>query len=308
MDTNREIRIDSKVLARVRTLTASSSPWAKSFKSVAQFRLVIDANFAISDLMHKYRKPEDATAVEEMIRAAIFVVVAPRWLETEMIKSAIPQTAKKRNIPEPALMALWAEYEKNIVWDDACREPPVAADGVDPKDVPYVMTQVSQSASGVLSNDAHISRLGGTKLNLDFVLSVRRYARHMAVSVSVRFSGIALGMFTIGALIEGVKLVAAAFSKLPPVVQVIVVLVIAGLLSDPRSRAWLKEKATVFFKKAEPVFSFVGEAIVRGRETLVASELKAEISLCEAQGKIVSAQASAAPLMQMSEPTPAEAD
>ena len=298
MDTNREYSVDSKVLAQVRELTASSSPWAKSFKNVVQFRLVIDANFVISDLLHKHRQPAHNTAVEELIRATVFVVVAPRWLETEMVSSAIPKAAKKRNLPEAVLLTLWAEYKKNIVWDNASREPPASADSADPKDVPYVMTQVRQDASGVLSNDAHIAKLGGTKLTLDFVLSVRRYARRTAVSVSLRFSGMALGMFTVGVIIEGIKVAATAFSRLPPAVQILIVVVVAAALLDPRSRAWLKEKAGVFFKRAQPVFAFVGEAVVRGRELVVSSELEASISLSEAQGKIATAEASASPLVE----------
>lgn len=302
MDSSREYSVDSKVLAQVRELTRSSSPWAKSFKNVAQFRLVIDANFVISDLLHKHRRPEHATAVEELIHAAVFVVVAPRWLETEMLKSAIPKAAKKRNIPELVLLMLWAEYQKNIVWDDACREPPVAVGSADPKDVPYIMTQVRQHASGVLSNDGHIAKLGGTKLNLDFVLSVRRYARRMAISVSIRFSGVALGMFTIGVLIEGIKLAASAFSKLPPTVQILIVFIVAVALLDPRSRAWLKEKAWAFFKKAEPFFSGVGDAVVNGKAMLERTESEAEASLTEAHGRITMAKAGASPLVEAARP------
>ena len=265
MEITKEFSVDSKVLAAVRELVDSSSPWAKTFKNVAQFRLVIDANFAISDLVHKYRKPEYSTATEELIRAAVFIVVAPRWLETEMVNSAIPQTARKRNIPEAALLILWADYQKNIVWDDTCREPPVGAIGPDPKDVPYVIAQVRQQASGVLSNDAHIAKLGGIKLNLDFVLSVRYYARRMAVSVSLRFSGIALGMFTIAALVGLVKAAAMVFSKLPPAIRILIVLGIAAALLDPNARAWLKEKGTHYLRKAAPLLSMIGEAIAKGQ-------------------------------------------
>ena len=300
-----DLGFESSLLAQVRDLAHANSLFAKAIGNVAQFRLIIDANFVISDLLHRIRYPERSTAVEELIRCTVFVVVAPAWLETELRDSALPQTAERRGIPLEQLKAQWLEYRKLLVWDEAI--PPTDATDVavvDPKDVPYVATQLKHDACGVLSKDPHIAKLGGTRLSFDFVLSARSYARTVVVSVGIRVSGTMLAMVTVGAMIEGVKAVAALFSKLPPVVQAVLVATVIVALLDPKSRAWIFKNLSRLFEVSAPFLMAVTEVITKGKDMADNKEAAAAILLADTRRYIseAAAQAVVAPVPAKGEP------
>lgn len=289
-----DINLDSSLLAQVRALAHAHSALANLVSGIAEFRLIIDANFVVSDLLQKIRHPEWATAVEELIRCSVFVVIAPRWLETELVESALPQTAEKRGIPLEELKKHWGEYSKQLTWDETMTAPPVEIEGdVDPKDVPYVASQIMQDAVGVLSKDKHISRLGGTRLSFDFVLSARRYARTIVVSVGIRMSGMLISFVTVAALIEALKGLAILFSKLPPLVQAAVIATIIVAMLDPKSRIWIWAKLRGLAGFAAPVLSVIGEAVVNGRAMVERSERVASEHLLETQRHLTAAKAEA---------------
>lgn len=159
-----------------------------SIGDIARFRLVVDANFVISELIHRVRHPErGASAFVELVKATLIEVFAPRWLETEMTTSAIPKAAKRSKVPEDKLRAAWAEFKPMLKWDETLGQTGTpTTDCIDLKDLPYVQLQKKLNADGILSKDTDISRMGGHLLTLDFVFSTRAYARSLVTTVSIR--------------------------------------------------------------------------------------------------------------------------
>ncbi len=176
---------------------------------IAQFRVVLDANIAIADLLFKYKNPEvKQTAIEECIKSSAMPVYAPLWLNQEMIESAIPKVATRKSIAGSVLQELWLGYKEQIIWDDSFSTPQASAkSGVDVKDTPYVDLALHISALGVLSRDKDIERLGGTRLEMNFVLAVRKYARATSYHATIKVGGVTTGAVAIGGVsISGSKL------------------------------------------------------------------------------------------------------
>jgi len=89
---------------------------------------VLDANEAVRDLAHKYQHPKvQLTALEEAAKASVIEIHAPRWLDEEMDRSAIPNAAIALGIPEAALRSSWAQYRAQIIFHDEYPSP-VAGD------------------------------------------------------------------------------------------------------------------------------------------------------------------------------------
>jgi hypothetical protein len=238
------IRFDTAHIGTLRTLL-DRYPGLRSLGSFAQFHVVIDANVVMADLLQRVRYPSrGATAIEELVRSTVFVVHAPRWLETEIRQSAVPQVAAKLKLPIAELEARWNEYRSLIQWDDSLREPNCAAARCcDSADLPYVWLEHKISACGIVSRDAHISKLGGHRLSLDFVLSSRAYARSAAVSTGIRVGLVAGAMLILLMLALTVRGIAAAFRALPPAVQAVLVGVVLTAAMESKSRAWIAEQS-----------------------------------------------------------------
>src|SRR3990167_8375963 len=120
----RDLRIDTINIRQLRTLLDSNRELLASIGQFAQFRVVIDANFVIRDLLQKIKYPgRGRTALEEVVRAGVLEVYAPRWLETDLT-SAIQQVAKRRNVAEADLWSTWRDYQALIKWDETWDSPP----------------------------------------------------------------------------------------------------------------------------------------------------------------------------------------
>jgi len=235
--------IDSASLSDLRSLLSFYPQLQQIAGAIAEFRVVLDANMAVSDLLHKYKKPDSKqTALEECIKSSVMQVYAPAWLDREMTKSAIPQVARRKNIPESALQDLWIEYRKQLVWDERFPGPEHFPDVEgDIKDVPYVALQECISAAGILSYDKDIEKLGGKSLTLTFVFSVRTYARAATYSVSIYAWGTLISVLALGALCQIIKGVCTSVSKLPDGVKVALLIGAAVAVLHPAPRGKLRE-------------------------------------------------------------------
>ena len=204
----------------------------------ARFKVVLDANIAIADLLHKLKTPGlRQTAIEECARAGTLEVYAPRWLDEEMKDRAIPLVAQRKGLDAEALVALWAEYRDLLVWDETIRRPDeTAADIGDVKDVPYVELQRKIEAVGILSRDKDIEQLGGTVLQLEFVLTVRRYARAASTHLSIHVNGMFIGVLSTVALIGIVRGAAKIISQVPPWGKCILLIGLCIAIAHPQSR------------------------------------------------------------------------
>lgn len=230
--------VDSTALATFRELSAAQPAFAALGGNLLQYAVVIDANFAISDLLHKHRNPDrPLTALEEAAASSVLRIHAPRWLDAEMTGSAIPQVARAHAIPENALQDLWVKYRGQLIWDESLKTPEAFEESNNPKDMPYVALQCAVAAAGILTKDKGMERLGGKPLRLDFVLAIREYARATAFCVGVRFGGTMIGWVSIAALVEGIRGLALLVTKLPPWGKALCLVGVLVVVLHPKLRA-----------------------------------------------------------------------
>lgn len=230
--------VNSEILATLRVFLEIHPALLQVTGPIARYKIVIDANQAIGDLLHKYNNPHlPQTAIEEAVKSSAIELYAPTWLDQEMIESAIPQVSKRKKIPEAALHTLWAQYKEAIIWDDTF---PVPADDEscsgDSKDVPYVALQQSIAAVAVLSRDKDIDQLGGKRVGLEFVLSVRSYARAASYAVGIRVGGIYIATISVGLLGQIIRAIAASVSRLPAGLKIALLAAIIFIAVHPPAR------------------------------------------------------------------------
>jgi hypothetical protein len=274
-----EFYIDSAQLGAFRAFLDLHPEIKKIVGEIFQFCIVLDANMAIGDLLHKYKKPHiQKTALEECMQSSVIRVCAPRWLDTEMVQSTIPQVAKKQGIPEPALQALWATYRLQIEWSDKHAQPGAPInDQVDHKDIPYAAVQHECHADGILSHDRGIERAGGNRLTFQFVLSARTYARATVCSMTISVSGTIVTSFGVQALAELAKQVSGAVGRLPDGVKLLLLAAIAAALLHPTSRRVILENVA----KINAVWSEVWPILAGLMNQAAESRKEAAIALAD---------------------------
>jgi predicted nucleic acid-binding protein len=284
MDTT-SFRFDTGQLGSLRGVLAQIPALRASIGDIAQFRLVVDANFVASELLHRIRHPErGASAFVELVKATLIEVFAPRWLETEMTTSTIPQVAKRTKVPEQSLRAAWAEFRVLLKWDDtALAAVHRQTDCADPKDLPYVQLQQKLNAVGILSKDADIARMGGRPLTLDFVFSARSYARSIVTTVSIRVMGVVLPTVAVMMLLSVLRQLARSLDALPSPIKVLLVGGIALALLHPPFRRWLADRFAAALSVTQPVLGDLMQLMTTLAVTSAAAKAQASRHLQEAR-------------------------
>ena len=242
--TDSEFFIDSALLAEIRKLLELYPELKRALGMPVQFRVVLDANIAISDLLHKLKKPSlKQTMIEECARAGTLLVHAPRWLDEEMTTSTIPQVAERKNLDRETILGLWSEYREIIEWDETLCAPE-QLEGVieDEKDAPYLALEKKIEAAGILSRDKHIAKMGGHTLPQDFVIVVRRYARASSVHLSIYVSGSLIGVLSVGALQALVGGLSKMISQMQPWAKWTLAAGAILAVVHPKSRKFFQKK------------------------------------------------------------------
>jgi len=235
---DKETYLDSELLSTLRSFVEAYPALEKVTGEVAQFKIVLDANIAVGDLIFKYRNPHvRQTAIEETVKSSAMELYAPTWLEKEMVGSTIPQVSQRRKIPQQALLEIWAEYRKQIIWDDSLSDPSdFSQETGDAKDVPYIDLQRSIEAAAILSRDSDIEQMGGKAVGLKFVISLREYARASAYSVGIQFGGMVVSTMSIHAIIGVVKGVSSLLNRIPPRFKIALFFCALVAIAHPTSR------------------------------------------------------------------------
>lgn len=281
-----DFRIDTSGLALFRELAIKNRQLAEVIGKILQCRIVVDANIVISDLRQKILHPERGkTALEELMASSVLIVVAPRWLETDM-NSAITQYAESSGLSKVLLYLHWEEYKRKLVWDETYPRPiDTPLTHTDPKDAPYVFTQWLHNAVGVLSKDKHIEQMGGNRLSLDFVFSVRSYARAKVIAVTIKVGGTVLGAAAIAVAFELVKALIHAVKRIPPGVLLLLILIAIVVIASPEARQWIREKFSHVKANLEPLFTGIASAVQQGAVIAQQKEAEAAKHLSDAQNQ-----------------------
>lgn len=278
-DMTEEFYLDSEALAGLRQFVGLYPQLEKMIGPIAQYKVIIDANIAVSDLLRKYNYPDmKQTAIEELVRSSALELHAPIWLNTEMVGSAIPKVSKKKNIPESVLLELWAEYKKQIKFDETFSSPDYSdSHEGDPKDVPYVALLELIDADAVLSRDKDISKLGGKRIEFEFVLSLQSYARAATYTFGIRVGGVLFTTLSIGLLVQIVKGFVLLISRIPDWAKISLLLGVVFIAAHPGSR----ERVLKFMRDAGEMIPDIWPEI----EKLVELDSEKQIEADKALGK-----------------------
>jgi len=252
-------RVDTGNIKLLRAILDRHRELLSSIEQFVRFRVVIDVNFVVSDLLQKIKYPDRGnTALEELAQSSVLEIFAPRWLETEL-PSAFQQVARRRRVSERDLWAAWEGYKVLINWDEEYDSIPKDFSHTDdPKDLPYIDLQNALDATGILSKDGDIDRMGGNRLTLDFVLATRSYARAAVISVGIRVSGYFVGAIAIGGFFKLLGAIKGMLEKVPPKFKFALIGVVVIAFIYPNSRTWLTERV----KKLGPIASFLLEGML----------------------------------------------
>lgn len=276
-------RFDTAQLGPLRSVIARLPALQACIGNIVQFRLVVDANFVIQELIHRIRRPDHGpSAFEELIKATVIDVYAPRWLDMEMV-TAIPKAAKRSKVSEAELHSKWMQFRTLLKWDETLCEPgPPSGSVCDPKDLPYVLLEQKLNADGILTKDAHIARLGGHPLTLDFVFTTRNYARSAVTNVSIRVMGVVVPTVAVMAVVELLRRIAHGFGALPNPAKALLVVVGAIALLYPTSRKWIMNRCVDTYKLMQPPMDELMQIAGTLAATSAVAEAQASLHLQEA--------------------------
>lgn len=279
---------DTAQLGPLRQVATQIPALRAAIGDIARFRLVIDANFVVQELIHRIRCPHHgASAFEELVKATVIDVFAPRWLEMEITTSAIPKAAKRSKVSELELRARWAQFKPLLKWDETLAKPePSATEFCDPKDPPYVLLQHKMNADGILTKDAHIARMGGHPLSFDFILSTRNYARSAVTTVSICVMGIVIPTATVALIVDLLRRLTRLFSALPDPIKALIILGAAVALMHPDSRRWIADRCTDAYSAMQPTLNGLAQLITTLANTNAEAKSRASFHLQQATAAV----------------------
>jgi predicted nucleic acid-binding protein len=233
--------LDSAILSSLRQLIDLHPALEQATGQLPRFDIVLDANIAIGDLLHKHQNPHlEQTALQEVVKSGVVRLYAPSWLETEMLSSTIPQVSQKYKIPQETLFSSWENYKAIIIFDARFDHPQeVNTSCLDPKDAPYVQLQNAILALGILSNDKDIDALGGTRLDRQVVMAIRTYARSASYSVSIKVGGVVVSNISLLVLRDVILFFRDLVARVPDWMKLLLLIGACFVLAHPDSRARL---------------------------------------------------------------------
>jgi predicted nucleic acid-binding protein len=235
-------RVPSDDLRRVSELSLHWQPLFRLLEILPQFRLVIDTNAVLEELMFLVRSrknPAARTNLQEAIDSGAVAAFAPSKLREEVARH-IPRLAVERGIPEEALARAWRQYESRIKYVDVGPVSDAGAGEVaDPDDLPFVYLYREINADAVLTRDRHIRAMGTRSVQLEALIHVREYARAKAPEVTLRAGAVVvtIPVAVVGQALWGLsKAAIRKFSGLPPWVQLALLGGAVAVGINPRSR------------------------------------------------------------------------
>jgi predicted nucleic acid-binding protein len=234
-DIVKTLGLKSDDLAHMREVFEMFPVLASQLRQPEEARLVIDANALIADirwLVKKRAKPTARTALQEAIASKTVVAFAPSFLDEEM-HTKLADVAQRESIPLEPMLKAWRLYRAEIRFYETVR--PITSVGTskvaDPKDVPYVSAYTAFGAAAILTDDAHLSRMGARTVRFELTIAMRDYARAASIELTLKWHGMllfAIGIELIRQLYQLVRAVARGIAKAPRPLQL---LLGAGLLA-----------------------------------------------------------------------------
>lgn len=213
--------VRSEKLKELRVVIQSWNSSGSLFSGAAQFRLVIDTNVVLGDILWLVAERKSATAkthLMESIEADTVQAYVPPTLFAE-VEEKIPLLAAEKNLDEDVMFAHWEEYKSKLVVHEPDAElVRVLRNGADPDDADFVALAETIAAAGVFSKDGHIRKMGGNQISLGCITYLRDYSRATAIEVNIKVNGVMLANVSIAAirgLLMGVRALIDGIQRAP---------------------------------------------------------------------------------------------
>lgn len=214
---------------KLKELRVVVSYWKKTsavIGSAAQFRLVVDSNVVLGDLLWLVAERRNETAktdLMETIAAETIDLYAPPTLFDE-VEEHLPLIAAAKGLDVNLMYAEWAIYKTQIkIAEPDSEKVRVLKSGVDPDDAEFVALAQTIDAAGVISKDAHIGKMGGNHISVTCITHLRNYSRATAIELNIKVGGVTfakVGYAAIAGMFAGGKALIEGVSKAPDWVKV----------------------------------------------------------------------------------------
>lgn len=214
----------------------------------------MDANVILGDirwLAFKRKNDRARTSLLETIAAGTVDVYVPPSLFEE-VEEHIDRFAREEGLDKEAMLIQWREYQTKLTVcepdSEVVRE--LQQKEGDPDDAFYVALAAMIGAPGVVSNDRDIEQLGGNRISVECIVSLRDYSRAAAIECHIKCMGVSLGKVAVVAifgLIAGVKSLVAGIGKAPNWVKVVMLLVALYCIFNPEAREKILRLARTAF-------------------------------------------------------------
>lgn len=231
---------------KLKELRVVVSYWKKTSSVIgnaAQFRLVVDSNVILGDLLWLVaeRRNESAkTDLMETIEAETIDLYAPPRLFDE-VEEYLPLLAAERGLDVNLMHAEWAIYKLRIKIAEPDEDKVLALkDGVDPDDAEFVALAQTINAAGVISKDAHIAQMGGNHISVTCITHLRNYSRATAIELNIKVNGVNFAKFSyamIAGMFAGGKALIEGVSKAPDWVKIALLVGGVFIALHPGARA-----------------------------------------------------------------------
>lgn len=259
--------------------------------AAAQFRVVIDSNVVIGDLLWlcgDRKDPEAKTTLMEVIEAETVDAYVPPEL-IEEVEEKIPLLAAEKGLDREQMLEEWGKYKSSL---KVKRPDPEKVErlrsGIDPDDGFFIALAQTIGACGVLSKDKHIQKMGGNQISIDCMVALRDYSRNIAISLNIKVSGVMLteiGLVAIRGVFVGIRSLASSISRAPDWVKIALLAGGIFVACHPEARArvvgWLKSAMSGLKEISAPVAEHIAEASVLSADQEKEAEKHLEKALVE---------------------------
>lgn len=240
----------------------SCPPLRSILPQVMQLAVVIDANVVYGELRWRLKnrpRPDLRSSLEEALASRVLVAYAPHHLDAE-IQEHMAEIASDTKQTVEAVAREWKAFRPFIHFHTGRK----GAGGQlpDPDDVAYLDTLHEVAVRGIYTRDTHFQDSAAPLIFVAMDIrnpmdgALRRYARATAVRV-----GLSMGS-SVSAVVSGEVLIAlrrllkalsAAFERLSPAAQLLIIAGVGAVVLHPKSRAKLKELWGTFQETVRPL-------------------------------------------------------
>jgi hypothetical protein len=240
----------SDVLPKLREILELFPALRTLLPQLLQLAVVIDANIVQSELWWRLKnrpRPELRSSLEEALASGVLIAYAPHHLEDE-IREHAEELALRTRCSVADVEREWASFRRYIHFHTGRKGS--GGHLPDPDDTAYLDTLQDVAVRGIYTRDTHFHASNAPLIFIAMDIrnpmdpALRRYARASAVRIGLTMGSSVTAMVSVEALIAFGKLLkalVAAFRRLSPTAQLLILAGVVALLAHPKSRAKLKE-------------------------------------------------------------------